>query len=66
MKNEANQQQREMEVIIEEIAENEGFNVENIKSVSEESAQKTSKIMETYLGEDLEICTKLAKQNVSK
>lgn len=44
----------------------EGFNVENIKSVSEESAQKTSKIMEIYLGEDLEICIKLAKQNISK
>jgi hypothetical protein len=116
MKNEANQQQREMEELIEEIAENEGFNVENINSVSEETAQKASKIMETYLGEDpdtqealeflclaegaevthyevlssvakkvksrkfgnkvrnilkeehnhLELCTKLAKQNISK
>ena len=116
MKEEANKQQREMEELIEEIAENEGFDVENINSVSEETAQKTSKIMETYLGEDpdtqealeflclaegaevthyevlasvakevksrkfgtqvrnilkeeqdhLEVCTKLAKQNVSK
>ena len=116
MKEEANKQQREMEELIEEIAENEGLDVENINSVSEETAQKASKIMETYLGEDpdtqealeflclaegaevthyevltsvakevksrkfgtkvrdilkeehnhLEVCTKLAKQNVSK
>lgn len=116
VKNEANQQQREMEELIEEIAENEGFDINNINSVSEETAQKASKIMETYLGEDpdaqealeflclaegaevthyevlssvakkvksrkfgtkvrkilkeeynhLEICTKLAKQNISK
>jgi predicted DsbA family dithiol-disulfide isomerase len=52
MKEEANEQQREMEKLIEEIAENEGFDVENINSVSEETAQKTSKIMETYLGEE--------------
>ena len=116
VKNEANQQQREMEELIEEIAENEGFDINNINSVSEKTAQKASKIMETYLGEDpdaqealeflclaegaevthyevlssvakkvksrkfgtkvrkilkeeynhLEICTKLAKQNISK
>ena len=116
VKNEANQQQREMEELIEEIAENEGFDINNINSVSEETVQKASKIMETYLGEDpdaqealeflclaegaevthyevlssvakkvksrkfgtkvrkilkeeynhLEICTKLAKQNISK
>jgi len=52
MKNEANQQQIEMEELIEEIAENEGFDVNNINSVSEETSQKASKIMETYLGED--------------
>jgi predicted DsbA family dithiol-disulfide isomerase len=52
MKKEANEQQREMEKLIEEIAENEGFDVENINSVSEETAQKVSKIMETYLGEE--------------
>jgi predicted DsbA family dithiol-disulfide isomerase len=52
MKEEANEQQREMEKLIEEIAENEGFDVENINSVSEETAQKASKIMETYLGEE--------------
>ncbi len=52
MKKEANEQQREMEKLIEEISENEGFDVENINSVSEETAQKASKMMETYLGEE--------------
>ncbi|MGI9010643.1 MAG: hypothetical protein ACR2F1_05600 [Nitrososphaeraceae archaeon] len=116
MKEEANKQQREMEELIEKIAENEGFDVANINSVSEETSQKASKIMETYLGEEpdtqealeflclaegaevthyevltsvakkvksrkfgtpvrnilkeehnhLEVCTKLAKQNVDK
>jgi ferritin-like metal-binding protein YciE len=52
MKEQANKQQREMEELIEEIAGNEGFNLENINSVSEETVQKASKIMETYLGEE--------------
>lgn len=41
-----------MEELIKEIAEDEGFNIKNINSVSEETAQKASKMMETYLGED--------------
>jgi len=52
MKDEANKQQREMEELIEEIAANEGFDVANINSVSEETLQKASKMMETYLGEE--------------
>ena len=113
---EANTQQNEMEALVKEIAEDEGFDIENINSVSEETAQKASEIMETYLGEEpdtqealeflclaegaevthyevlssvtkevkskkfgtkvrdilkeeqnhLEMCTKLAKQNISK
>ena len=116
MQEEANTQQNEMEALVKEIAEDEGFDIENINSVSEETAQKASEIMETYLGEEpdtqealeflclaegaevthyevlssvtkevkskkfgtkvrdilkeeqnhLEICTKLAKQNISK
>lgn len=116
IKEEANKQQRETETLIEEIVENEGLDFENINSTSEETAQKASKIMETYLGKEpdaqealeflclaegaevthyevlssiakkiknrkfgnlvrrilkeehnhLEICTKLAKQNVTK
>ncbi len=52
MQEEANTQQNEMEELIKEIAEDEGFDIENINSVSEETAQKASKIMETYLGEE--------------
>jgi ferritin-like metal-binding protein YciE len=116
MQEEANTQQNEMTALVKEIAEDEGFDIENINSVSEETAQKASKIMETYLGEEpdtqealeflclaegaevthyevltsvakevksrkfgtkvrdilkeeqnhLEMCTKLAKQNISK
>ena len=116
MQEEANTQQNEMKSLVKEIAEDEGFDIENINSVSNETAQKASKIMETYLGEEpdtqealeflclaegaevthyevltsvakevksrkfgnqvrkilkeehnhLEVCTKLAKQNVSK
>jgi DNA-dependent RNA polymerase auxiliary subunit epsilon len=116
MQEEANTQQNEMEALVKEIAEDEGFDIENINSVSEETAQKASEIMETYLGEEpdtqealeflclaegaevthyevlssvtkevkskkfgtkvrdilkeeqnhLEMCTKLAKQNISK
>ena len=47
----ANSQQKEMESLVEEIAEKEGFDIENINSISEETAQKAAKIMETYLGE---------------
>ena len=116
MQEEANTQQNEMKALVKEIAEDEGFDIENINSVSNETAQKLSKIMETYLGEEpdtqealeflclaeggevthyevltsvakevksrkfgtqvrnilkeeqnhLELCTKLAKQNISK
>jgi predicted DsbA family dithiol-disulfide isomerase len=52
MKEEANKQQREMEELIKEIAEDEGFDLKNINSVSEETTQKASKMMETYLGQD--------------
>jgi hypothetical protein len=52
MKDEANRQQREMVELIEEIAANGGFDVANINSVSEETVQKVSKIMGTYIGEE--------------
>jgi ferritin-like metal-binding protein YciE len=38
--------------LIKEIAEDEGFDIKNINSVSEETALKASKIMKTYLGEN--------------
>ena len=52
MQEEANTQQNEMNSLVKEIAEDEGFDIENINSVSEETALKASKIMETYLGEE--------------
>jgi hypothetical protein len=52
MQEEANTQQNEMKALVKEIAEDEDFDMENINSVSEETAQKASKIMETYLGEE--------------
>jgi hypothetical protein len=41
-----------MEDLNKEIAEDEGFDLKNINSVSEETAQKAAKMMETYLGQD--------------
>ena len=52
MKEEANTQQQEIESLIKEIAEDEGFDIKNINTVSEETALKASKIMKTYLGEN--------------
>ena len=52
MKEEANTQQQELEGLIKEIAEDEGFDIQNITSLSEETARKASKIMKTYLGEN--------------
>ena len=52
MKEEANTQQQEMQDLIKEIAEDEGFDIKNINTVSEETALKASKIMKTYLGEN--------------
>jgi polyhydroxyalkanoate synthesis regulator phasin len=52
MQEEANTQQNEMTALVQEVAEDEGFDIENIHSVSNETAQKASKIMETYLGEE--------------
>jgi hypothetical protein len=52
MQEEANTQQKELEDLIKEIAEDEEFDLKNINSVSEETAQKASKIMTAYLGED--------------
>ena len=51
MKEEANDQQMKMEELIQNIAESEGLDLDNISSVTEETAEKASKIMDTYLGE---------------
>lgn len=51
MKKEANEQQIKMEELTKHIAEAEGLNIDNINSVTEETAEKASKIMITYLGD---------------
>ena len=52
MKEEAQTQEQEMEELCADISTHEGFNLQNINAVAEETAEKASKIMETYLGED--------------
>ncbi len=51
MKEEANNQQTKMEDLITQIAESEGLSLDNIISVTDETAEKAYKIMITYLGE---------------
>ena len=52
MKSEANKQEKEMEDLVKELEESDGFDDDTIEEKAEETAEKASKIMETYLGED--------------
>ena len=52
MKDEASQQEEEMEDLIKELVESDGFDQKTIDQKAEETAKKVSKIMETYLGEE--------------
>jgi ferritin-like metal-binding protein YciE len=52
MKEEAGEQEQEMEKLVEELADTDGFDSSTIEEKAEETAEKASKIMETYLGED--------------
>lgn len=52
MKDEAGQQEEEMEQLVQELVESDGFEQETIEEKAEETAEKASKIMETYLGEE--------------
>jgi ferritin-like metal-binding protein YciE len=52
MKEEAGKQEREMEELVQELTDSDGFESSTIEEKAEETAQKASKIMETYLGED--------------
>jgi ferritin-like metal-binding protein YciE len=51
MKDEASQQEDEMRNLIQDLVESDGFDQQTIEDKAEETAQKASKIMETYLGE---------------
>ena len=52
MKEEAGEQERQMEDLFRKLTDSDGLNSEKIESTAEETAEKASKIMETYLGED--------------
>jgi ferritin-like metal-binding protein YciE len=52
MTEEAEKQEQEMEELVQELTDSDGFESSTIEEKAEETAQKASKIMETYLGED--------------
>jgi ferritin-like metal-binding protein YciE len=52
MREEAGKQEQRMEELVEELSDSDGLDSSEIESTAEETAEKASKIMETYLGED--------------
>lgn len=52
MKQQAGEQEQRMEELVRELTESDGFESATIESKAEETAEKASKIMETYLGEE--------------
>jgi hypothetical protein len=52
MKQQAGEQDRKMQDLVQELTESDGFGSSTIESKAEEIAEKASKITEPYLGED--------------
>jgi ferritin-like metal-binding protein YciE len=52
MREEAGEQEQRMEELVEELSDSDGLDSSEIESTAEETAEKASKMMETYLGED--------------
>ena len=52
MREEASDQEEEMQKLVQELADSDGFDPSTIEEKAAETAEKGSKIMETYLGED--------------
>jgi len=52
MKDEASQQEQEMQRLVQDLVESDGFDQSTIEEKAEETAEKASKIMETYLGDE--------------
>ena len=52
MREHASDQEEEMQQLVQELADSDGFDPSTIKEKAAETAEKGSKIMETYLGED--------------
>ena len=52
MKDEADKQEQKMEELVQELTDSDGFDSSTIEEKAAETADKASKIMEAYLGED--------------
>jgi len=52
MKDEASQQEQEMQQLVQDLVESDGFDQSTIEEKAEETAEKASKMMETYLGDE--------------
>ena len=52
MKEEASRQEQQMKELVQQLTESDELDSEKIESTADETAEKVSKIMETYLGED--------------
>ena len=52
MKEEASQQEQEMQDLVEDLVQSDGFDQDTIDEKAEETAEKASEIMETYLGDE--------------
>ena len=52
MRKEANNHQTKLEQLIQKLSQSQGLNSENIQKSAEETEQKASQMMNTYLGED--------------
>ena len=52
MKREAAGHQKKIEKLMHRVSESEGLNQDNIRQHAEEASEKSSQMMQTYLGED--------------
>jgi ferritin-like metal-binding protein YciE len=52
MKEEASQQEQEMQDLVDDLVQSDGFDQDTIDEKAEETAEKASEIMETYLGDE--------------
>ncbi|CAN5394377.1 hypothetical protein BH18THE2_BH18THE2_32090 [soil metagenome] len=52
MKQEANNHQTKIEQLVQDLSKSEGLDSESIQEAAEETEQKASEMMQTYLGED--------------
>jgi Spy/CpxP family protein refolding chaperone len=53
MKEEASQQEQQMQQLVQDLVESDGFDKTTIEEKAQETSDKALKIMETYLGKEL-------------